>query len=44
MPVIGLSELFNDRRENVRGKVIGIYIFLFIANISVWIWAVIAIS
>ncbi len=41
MPV-GLSELFNDRSENVRGKVIGIYILLTIANISAWIWAIIA--
>ncbi len=38
MPV-GLSELFNDKSENVRGKVIGIFILLLIANISAWIWA-----
>src|SRR5215469_16054978 len=37
-----LRELFNDRSKNVRGKVIGIYILLAIANIAAWGWAIVA--
>src|SRR6516162_2950597 len=37
-----VSELFNDRSENLRAKVIGIYILLVIANIAAWIWAIVA--
>jgi nickel/cobalt transporter (NiCoT) family protein len=37
-----LGELFNDRSENVRAKVIGIYILLAIANTGAWIWAIVA--
>jgi nickel/cobalt transporter (NiCoT) family protein len=37
-----VSELFYDRSENVRAKVIGIYILLIIANIMAWVWAAVA--
>src|SRR5215467_7534456 len=37
-----LRELFNDISKNVRGKVIGIYILLAIANIAAWGWAIVA--
>jgi nickel/cobalt transporter (NiCoT) family protein len=35
-----LSDLFNDRSENVRSKVVGIYILLVFVNIGAWIWAI----
>ena len=34
-----LSGIFNDERQNLRGKVIGIYVLLAIANIVAWLWA-----
>ena len=37
-----LSGLFNDKGENLRGKVIGIYALLFAVNIAAWIWAIVA--
>ena len=37
-----LSNLFNDKGEDIRGKVIGIYALLFAANIAAWIWAIVA--
>ncbi len=40
--ISGLSRLFNDQGENVRGKVIGIYLLLIAANIAAWGWAVAA--
>ncbi len=39
---VNLSNLFNDEGENIRGKVIGIYILLFAFNIAAWIWAIVA--
>jgi nickel/cobalt transporter (NiCoT) family protein len=39
---VGLSRLFNDKDENVRGKAIGIYLLLTGANVAAWGWAVIA--
>ena len=36
---VGLSRLFNE--ENIRGKVIGIYLLLAIANIAAWGWTAI---
>jgi high-affinity nickel-transport protein len=36
------GELFNDRSDNVRAKVIGIYILLPVANIAAWVWAIAA--
>ena len=40
--IVSLSRLFNDKSETVRGKVIGVYVLLAFANISAWIWAVVA--
>jgi nickel/cobalt transporter (NiCoT) family protein len=37
-----LAELFNDRGEDIRAKVIGIYILLAIGNIAAWVWAIAA--
>jgi high-affinity nickel-transport protein len=37
-----LSSLFNDERENIRGKAIGVYSLLFAGNIAAWIWAIVA--
>jgi high-affinity nickel-transport protein len=39
---LNLSGLFNDTGENLRGKVIGIYLLLAVANIAAWIWAIAA--
>ncbi len=36
------SSLFDDRGDNLRGKVIGIYVLLFAANIAAWLWAITA--
>src|ERR1700679_3618738 len=37
-----LSNLFNDERENIRARVIGVYVLLFGANIAAWGWAIVA--
>jgi nickel/cobalt transporter (NiCoT) family protein len=37
-----LSNLFNDSHENIRAKVIGVYLLLFAANIAAWLWAIVA--
>src|SRR6202453_1052774 len=37
-----LSYLFSDERENIRGKVLGVYVVLCAANIAAWIWAIVA--
>jgi nickel/cobalt transporter (NiCoT) family protein len=34
-----VAELFNDKQEKVRGKVIGLYILLFAFNAAAWLWA-----
>ena len=41
MSVTG-TNLFNDKQENIRGKVIAVYLLLFIFNAAAWLWAVIA--
>ncbi len=35
-----VSRLFDDERANLRGKVIGIYLLLFVANAAAWLWAI----
>ena len=35
---LSLSSLFNDERENLRGKVIGVYVLLFALNVGAWGW------
>jgi high-affinity nickel-transport protein len=37
-----LSHLFNDEGENVRGKIVVIYVLLIAANIAAWTWAFVA--
>jgi high-affinity nickel-transport protein len=40
--IVTLANLFNDSRENIRGKVIAVYALLFIFNAAAWLWAVAA--
>ena len=37
-----LSDLFDDSGENLRGKIVGVYLLLIAANIAAWVWAVVA--
>jgi nickel/cobalt transporter (NiCoT) family protein len=37
-----MSSLFDDERDDIRGKVIGIYALLIAANVAAWIWAIVA--
>jgi high-affinity nickel-transport protein len=37
-----LRALFNDRAENTRGKVLGIYCVLLVFNGAAWFWAILA--
>jgi high-affinity nickel-transport protein len=37
-----IFELFGDRSENLRARVIGIYILLIIDNIDAWVWTIVA--
>ncbi|WP_284946085.1 HoxN/HupN/NixA family nickel/cobalt transporter [Acidisoma cladoniae] len=37
-----LRHIFNDASADVRGKVIGIYVFLIATNIGAWVWAIVA--
>jgi nickel/cobalt transporter (NiCoT) family protein len=39
---VTLANLFNDKQENIRGKVIAVYVLLLIFNVATWLWAVIA--
>jgi nickel/cobalt transporter (NiCoT) family protein len=39
---VNFSNLFDDERENIRGKVVGVYVLLFAFNIAAWIWAIVA--
>jgi nickel/cobalt transporter (NiCoT) family protein len=39
---VSLLNIFDDRGENVRGKVIRIYSMLVAVNIIAWIWAIVA--
>ena len=37
-----LANLFNDSRENIRGKVIAVYALLLVFNAAAWLWAIVA--
>ena len=39
---VTLASLFNDKQENIRGKVIAVYVLLSIFNAAAWLWAVVA--
>src|SRR6202453_1250048 len=34
--------LLSDTRESLRGRVIGVYVVLILANVAAWLWAVVA--
>ncbi|HTZ68292.1 MAG TPA: HoxN/HupN/NixA family nickel/cobalt transporter [Roseiarcus sp.] len=36
------ANLFNDTHENIRGKVVAVYVLLFIFNAAAWLWAMVA--
>ena len=40
--IVTIANLFNDSRENIRGKVIAVYVLLFIFNAAAWLWAIAA--
>lgn len=42
--IANLSRVFNDNSKDIRGRVIGIYTFLIVANIAVWILTFLAFS
>ena len=37
----GFASLFNDEGDNIRRKVIGVYILLFVFNIAAWLWTIV---
>jgi nickel/cobalt transporter (NiCoT) family protein len=37
-----LASLFNDRQENIRGRVIAVYALLLAFNAAAWLWAIVA--
>jgi high-affinity nickel-transport protein len=42
MSEMGVANLFNDGQERVRGKIVGVYLLLFVANAAAWLWAILA--
>ena len=40
--IVTLANLFDDSRGNIRGKVIAVYVLLFIFNVAAWLWSVAA--
>jgi high-affinity nickel-transport protein len=37
-----LANLFNDKQETIRGKVVVVYILLSVVNTAAWLWAIVA--
>src|ERR1700723_1145014 len=37
-----LGSLFSDEQETIRGKVIAVYVLLFVLNTAAWLWAIVA--
>src|ERR1700692_3299520 len=37
-----LTNLFNDKQETIRGKVIAVYVLLLVVNTAAWLWASVA--
>jgi high-affinity nickel-transport protein len=37
-----LANLFNDKQEAIRGKVVAVYVLLFVLNAAAWLWAIAA--
>src|SRR5580658_10078696 len=40
--IAAVANLFNDKQDNIRGKVVAVYLLLFISNAAAWLWAVVA--
>ncbi len=38
----GLSDLFSDKAQNVRGKIVAMFALLMLANVAAWVWAIVA--
>ncbi len=37
-----IANLFNDKQDTVRGKVIAVYLLLIVSNAAAWLWAIVA--
>src|ERR1700730_10857344 len=40
--MVSIANLFNDKQENIRGKVLALYGLLFVFNAAAWLWAIVA--
>ena len=37
-----IANLFNDKQDNIRGKVVAVYLLLIVSNAAAWLWAIVA--
>src|SRR5271169_1649102 len=40
--MVSIANLFNDKQENIWGKVVALYVLLFVCNAAAWLWAIVA--
>jgi nickel/cobalt transporter (NiCoT) family protein len=40
--IFALANLFNDKQESIRGRVIAVYALLLVLNAAAWLWAIVA--
>ena len=40
--MVSIANLFNDKQETIRGKVVALYVLLFVFNAAAWLWAIVA--
>ncbi len=40
--IVSVANLFNDSRQNIRGKVVAVYTLLIVFNAAAWLWAIAA--
>src|SRR5436305_11537537 len=40
--IVAFANLFNDKQETIRGRVIAVYALLFALNAAAWLWAIVA--
>src|ERR1700728_1624739 len=40
--IAAVANLFNDKHENIRGRVIAVYALLLVFNGAAWLWAIVA--
>jgi high-affinity nickel-transport protein len=40
--IVTVANLFNDKQENIRGKVFAVTLLLFVFNAAAWLWAIVA--